>query len=96
MRTKQGTTIVQRIRSVDGSGGEHGQFFTTIPASMANAIDLEKGEVVEWKLVDRYTLQIHRPDAEKNDQALQRREEKEKRRKEGWGKNWMETPRAEE
>ena len=95
MKMKQGTTKVQQI-TVGGSGGDRGAYFTTIPAAIAKAIDLAKGEVVEWKLADRYTLQIHRTDAEKDDRALRRREEREKMRKAGWGTNWLATPRPEE
>ena len=94
MSKNSGVTMkVQMISNPYGNG----QFFITIPASLARAIDIEKGELVEWTLVDRHTLQLHRPGVKKIEDEMQRREGREKQRREdlATGKNWLETPRDE-
>jgi hypothetical protein len=98
MRSKEGTTLVQKISRIDRDGYEHGQYITTIPAALAEGIGMERGEVVQWVLIDRYTLKLIRADAEKDDKVMKKIEAKEKKRQAdvAGGKNWLETPRDEE
>lgn len=40
--------------------GHNRQYYLICPAPMAAALDLEKGESIEWVIKDRYTLEIRR------------------------------------
>jgi hypothetical protein len=42
------------------SRGHNERPFVTIPVAIARALDLQKGELVEWKLVDRTQLLLVR------------------------------------
>lgn len=44
--------------------GKPGQFKVAIPKALALAIGLEKGERVEWRIIDLKTLQLIRIDYE--------------------------------
>jgi hypothetical protein len=50
---------VQAIRSK----GCNPRLYVYVPLPLAAAIDLEPGELVQWTLVDRGTLQMKRTDA---------------------------------
>lgn len=41
-------------------GGQNRQFYLICPAPLAAALELEKGESLEWVMVDRQTFQIRR------------------------------------
>jgi len=41
-------------------GGKNRQFYLICPAPLAEALELEKGETLEWIIQDRHTLQIRR------------------------------------
>lgn len=43
--------------------GHNRQYYLICPAPMAAALDLEKGEFLEWVIKDRYTLEIRRSKA---------------------------------
>jgi bifunctional DNA-binding transcriptional regulator/antitoxin component of YhaV-PrlF toxin-antitoxin module len=47
---------IQAIRS----RGHNERPFVTIPVAIARALDLQKGETVEWKIVDRAQLLLVR------------------------------------
>jgi hypothetical protein len=47
---------IQAIRSQ----GHNERPFVTIPVAIARALDLQKGETVEWKVVDRSQLLLLR------------------------------------
>jgi len=47
---------IQAIRS----RGHNDRPFVTIPVAIARALDLQKGELVEWKVVDRALLLLVR------------------------------------
>ncbi len=47
---------IQAIRS----RGHNERPFVTIPVAIARALDLQKGETVEWKIVDRSQLLLLR------------------------------------
>ncbi len=41
-------------------GGQNRQYYMICPAPLAAALELEKGESLEWVIQDRHTLQIRR------------------------------------
>jgi len=41
-------------------GGQNRQYYLICPAPLAAALELEKGESLEWVIQDRYTLEIRR------------------------------------
>jgi bifunctional DNA-binding transcriptional regulator/antitoxin component of YhaV-PrlF toxin-antitoxin module len=44
-------------------GGKNRQYYLICPAPLAAALELEKGETLEWVIQDRQTLEIRRPSA---------------------------------
>jgi hypothetical protein len=44
-------------------GGNNRQFYLICPAPLAAALDMEKGEELQWVLKDRYTFEIRRVQA---------------------------------
>jgi len=45
-------------------GGSNRQYYLICPAPLAAALELEKGETVEWVVRDRWTFEIRRHRAE--------------------------------
>lgn len=41
-------------------GGKNRQYYLICPAPLAGALELEKGERIEWVVKDRYTLEVQR------------------------------------
>jgi hypothetical protein len=41
-------------------GGQNRQYYLICPAPLAAALELKKGETLEWVIKDRHTFQIHR------------------------------------
>ena len=41
-------------------GGQNRQYYLICPAPVAAALELEKGEILEWVIQDRHTLEIRR------------------------------------
>ncbi len=41
-------------------GGQNRQYYLICPAPLAAALDLEKGEELEWTIKDRNTFEIRR------------------------------------
>jgi len=41
-------------------GGKNRQFYLICPAPLAEALELEKGEALEWIIKDRHTFEIRR------------------------------------
>ena len=41
-------------------GGQNRQYYLMCPAPLAAALELEKGEPLEWIVKDRHTLEIRR------------------------------------
>jgi hypothetical protein len=48
--------LIKRKKGVD-------QWFINFPTAVAEAMDFEKSEVVEWFIEDRANLVLHRPSA---------------------------------
>jgi bifunctional DNA-binding transcriptional regulator/antitoxin component of YhaV-PrlF toxin-antitoxin module len=44
-------------------GDKNRQFYLMCPAPLAEALELEKGERIEWVVIDRRTLEIRRMEA---------------------------------
>ena len=44
-------------------GGKNRQYYLICPAPLAAALELGKGERIEWVVIDRRTLEIRRPEA---------------------------------
>ena len=44
-------------------GGKNRQYYLICPAPLAAALELEKGEPLEWVIKDRHTLEIWRSQA---------------------------------
>ena len=43
-------------------GGKNRQYYLICPAPLAAALELVKGERIEWVVIDRRTLEIRRPE----------------------------------
>lgn len=41
-------------------GGKNRQYYLICPAPLAGALELEKGERIEWVVKDRWTLEVRR------------------------------------
>jgi hypothetical protein len=41
-------------------GGKNRQFYLICPAPLAEALELQKGEALEWVIKDRHTFEIRR------------------------------------
>lgn len=52
-------STVQVIRR----GEKNRQYYLICPAPLAQALEIEKGEVIEWVVEDRNTLRIRRKEA---------------------------------
>jgi hypothetical protein len=44
-------------------GGKHCQYYLICPTPLAGALELEKGERIEWVVKDRWTLEVRRIEA---------------------------------
>ena len=44
-------------------GGKNRQYYLICPAPLAQALEIEKGEVIEWVVEDKHTLTLRRPTA---------------------------------
>lgn len=40
--------------------GQNQQWYVNFPIALAQAMDFDKSEVVEWEIVDKYTLKLKR------------------------------------
>lgn len=50
-----------KLQKISRTKGE--QFYVNFPTALAHALELEKGENVEWVIVDNRTLTLRRIDA---------------------------------
>lgn len=57
-------STVQVIRR----GEKNRQYYLICPAPLAQAMGIEKGEVIDWVVEDRYTLRIERVEAREGKQ----------------------------
>jgi len=52
-----------KIQVIERAKGQR-QFYLICPASLAQALELEKGETIEWVVEDKWTLRIRRGEAQ--------------------------------
>ena len=48
-----------KVQVIERAGGTR-QFYLICPAPLAEALELEKGEAIEWVVVDKHELSIRR------------------------------------
>jgi hypothetical protein len=51
-----------RVQLIDRK--ESQQWYINFPAPLAQAMEFEKGEVIEWVIQDKHTLVLHRTQAQ--------------------------------
>ena len=49
------------------------QFYATIPSALAHALEIKKGEIVEWIVADKRNIILSRPDAPPNPVEIKKR-----------------------
>lgn len=49
------------------------QWYVNFPSALAQAVEFEKGETVEWIVKDRYALMLQRGEASKKDARKKKR-----------------------
>jgi hypothetical protein len=57
-RTSMG--YVSKLQVIQRSSNEQKQYYLICPAPLAQALEMEKGETIEWIVKDRQTLIIKR------------------------------------
>ena len=59
---------VSKLQVIRRSSNDNKQYYLICPAPLAQAIEMEKGETLEWIIEDKNTIIIKRhPDKEKAD-----------------------------
>lgn len=53
-----------KVQHIARKGSE--QYYVTVPSALAHALELEKGEQVDWIVADKANLILSRPDAPPN------------------------------
>ena len=48
-----------RVQVIERGNGSR-QFYVMCPAPLAEALEMQKGEQIEWIIEDKYTIQIRR------------------------------------
>ncbi len=51
-----------KVQVIERAKGQR-QFYLICPAPLAQALEMEKGETIEWIVEDRWTLTVKRVDA---------------------------------
>ncbi len=54
-------------------GGKNRQYYLICPSPLAQALEIEKGEVVEWVVEDKHTLILKRPAGRRRATSKRRR-----------------------
>ncbi len=57
---------LSRVQVIQRASGNR-QFYLICPAPLAEALELEKGEQIEWVVEDQHTLQIRRGRAKRRE-----------------------------
>jgi hypothetical protein len=65
---------LSKVQVIERAKGQQ-QFYMICPAPLAQALEIEKGETIEWVVEDKWTLKIRRGEA-KAAQARRRRRER--------------------
>ncbi len=48
------------VQVIERQGGRNRQYYLICPAPLAQALEIEKGEVIEWVVEDKHTLVLKR------------------------------------
>jgi antitoxin component of MazEF toxin-antitoxin module len=59
---------LSKVQVIERAGGTR-QFYLMCPAQLAEALEMEKGEEIEWVVEDKHTLVIRRPGRERRREA---------------------------
>jgi hypothetical protein len=51
-----------KVQVIERAKGQR-QFYLICPAALAQALEMEKGETIEWVVQDKWTLSVKRVDA---------------------------------
>jgi hypothetical protein len=51
-----------KVQVIERAKGQR-QFYLICPAPLAQALEMEKGEAIEWVVQDKWTLSVRRVDA---------------------------------
>jgi len=54
------------VQVIQRQGGKNRQYYLICPAPLAQALEIEKGEVVEWVVEDKHTLILKRTRSRSN------------------------------
>ena len=65
---------LSKVQVIERAKGQR-QFYMICPAPLAQALEIEKGETIDWVVEDKWTLKIRRGEA-KGAQARRRRHER--------------------
>jgi len=65
---------LSKVQVIERAKGQR-QFYLICPAPLAQALEIEKGETIEWVVEDKWTLKVRRGEA----QAAQARRKRHER-----------------
>lgn len=54
---------LSKVQMISRAKGQR-QFYLICPAPLAQALEMEKGETIEWVVEDKWTLQVRRVSAQ--------------------------------
>jgi len=54
-----------KVQVIERAKGQR-QFYLICPAPLAQALEMEKGETIEWVVEDKWTLRIRREEAKRS------------------------------
>jgi len=58
-----GMAYLTKLQVIERANGQQ-QFYLICPAPLAQALEMEKGETIEWVVEDKWTLRIRRGEAQ--------------------------------
>jgi hypothetical protein len=70
MKEELSMGYLTKIQVIERAKGQR-QFYLICPAPLAQALEMEKGETIEWVVEDKWTLRIRRGEAQ-SAQAVRR------------------------
>jgi hypothetical protein len=62
MREALSMAYLTKLQVIERANGQQ-QFYLICPAPLAQALEMEKGETIEWIVEDKWTLRIRRGEA---------------------------------
>jgi hypothetical protein len=62
MRERLSMAYLTKLQVIERANGQQ-QFYLICPAPLAQALEMEKGETIEWVVEDKWTLRIRRGEA---------------------------------